>query len=161
MSKRIDNQNKEFDAVAELAKQYRRITLTPPVDDDYPEVRHAYESAVRQFIEAYNNNRPQMKINIISEPSSVELYQSMPHVSRINYSRALRWHPAGLNAWSMSDWFTALAGEVGEAGNVIKKMNRVRDGMQQRGVDNDTLKEKLKMEIGDIYIYLDLLGTSR
>lgn len=49
-------QNKEFDAVVELAKQMRRIELTPIVDDDYPEVRHCYESAVRSLIAAFKAN---------------------------------------------------------------------------------------------------------
>jgi hypothetical protein len=34
-------------------------------------------------------------------------------------------HP--LAGWSTSDWMTAMVGEVGEAANVVKKLNRVRD----------------------------------
>lgn len=52
----IDLQNKEFDAVAKLCEQYRRITLTAVVDDDYPEVRHGYESALMTFMEALAAN---------------------------------------------------------------------------------------------------------
>lgn len=48
----IERQKAEFDACADLAKQYRRITMTPTVDDDYPEVRHDYESAVQAFLSA-------------------------------------------------------------------------------------------------------------
>jgi NTP pyrophosphatase (non-canonical NTP hydrolase) len=89
---------------------------------------------------------------------TLERCQSIPHISTINLQRALRWHPNGLDSWSMSDWFLALAGEVGEMANVVKKMNRVRDGMQQKTVDASTLKNQLKMEIGDVYIYLDLFA---
>jgi len=32
-----------------------------------------------------------------------------------------------ISDWSLSDWMTALAGEVGEAANIIKKLNRHRD----------------------------------
>lgn len=28
--------------------------------------------------------------------------------------------------WSLSDWMTALTGEVGEAANIVKKLNRHR-----------------------------------
>lgn len=56
MNERIEKQNVEFDAVAELAAQYRRITLTAVVDDDYPEVRHGYESAMRTLIDAIRAN---------------------------------------------------------------------------------------------------------
>jgi NTP pyrophosphatase (non-canonical NTP hydrolase) len=98
---------------------------------------------------------------IIVKGSHVELeqYQSIPHISIISFARALRWHNGDLNSWSPSDWFTALAGEVGEVGNVIKKLNRVRDGMLTRGqASENELRGKLKMEIGDSYIYLDLLA---
>lgn len=52
----ITKQRAEFDAVAELAKQYRRITMTPVVDDDYPAVRFDYERAVRSCIDAFKQN---------------------------------------------------------------------------------------------------------
>lgn len=34
-----------------------------------------------------------------------------------------------LGSWSVSDWFTATMGELGEAANVAKKLNRIRDGV--------------------------------
>lgn len=41
--------------------------------------------------------------------------------------------PQGFNHklvdWSTSDWFVAVMGELGEAANVAKKLNRVRDGI--------------------------------
>jgi len=59
-------------------------------------------------------------------------------------------------------WTTALAGEVGELCNMIKKLQRVEKG----GVDGgssytakDISKDMLKEEIGGIAIYLDLLAS--
>jgi len=59
-------------------------------------------------------------------------------------------------------WTTALAGEVGELCNMIKKMQRVERG----GIDGgssytakDITPEMLKEEIGGIAIYLDLLAS--
>ena len=59
-------------------------------------------------------------------------------------------------------WTTALAGEVGELCNMIKKIQRVERG----GVDGgssysakDITKEMLKEESGVIAIYLDLLAS--
>lgn len=59
-------------------------------------------------------------------------------------------------------WTTALAGEVGELCNMIKKMQRVEKG----GVDGgssytakDITPDLLKEEIGGIAIYLDLLAS--
>ena len=34
-----------------------------------------------------------------------------------------------LGDWSLSDWMTAVTGELGEAANIAKKLNRVRDGI--------------------------------
>ena len=81
-------------------------------------------------------------------------------VSEVSLARCLRWHPGGLNSWSLSDWFTALAGEVGEAGNVIKKLNRVRDGMIGNRETPDDLRAALGKELADCYLYLDLLAQA-
>lgn len=66
-----------------------------------------------------------------------------------------------INSWSLSDWFTATMGELGEAANVAKKLNRVRDGIPGNGdaTEND-LRESLADEIADTFIYLDLLAQS-
>lgn len=59
-------------------------------------------------------------------------------------------------------WTTALAGEVGELCNMIKKIQRVEKG----GIDGgssytakEISREMLKEEIGGIAIYLDLLAS--
>jgi len=64
-----------------------------------------------------------------------------------------------LSDWSMSDWICAITGEIGEAANIVKKLNRVRDGI----AGNDPLTESpiqlhqaLAYELADVYIYLDL-----
>ncbi len=92
--------------------------------------------------------------------SRVEIakHQSIPHISVLSFARALRWHPRDLESWSLSDWGVALAGEVGELCNVIKKLNRVRDLMQQRETNEGMLQHNIKMEIGDVYVYLDLVA---
>lgn len=66
------------------------------------------------------------------------------------------------NNQPLTYWTTALAGEVGELCNMIKKMQRVERG----GIDGggsytakDINKEMLKEEIGGIAIYLDLLAS--
>ncbi len=52
-----------------------------------------------------------------------------------------------LENWSLSDWGCALAGEVGEACNLIKKHRR------GEAVDLDLIAE----EVADAVIYADLL----
>jgi hypothetical protein len=56
-SDRIALQNVEFDAMRHLAKAFDRCINTPVVDDDYPEMRYYYESALRRFAQALIANR--------------------------------------------------------------------------------------------------------
>jgi len=62
-----------------------------------------------------------------------------------------------LESWSLSDWLTATAGELGEAANIIKKLNRVRDGIPGNKETEAELKTMLAEELADVEIYLDLL----
>lgn len=50
-----------------------------------------------------------------------------------NVARCLKWHPAGIDSWSTSDWMTAIMGELGEAASLIKMRNRLPDGRIQDG----------------------------
>lgn len=65
-----------------------------------------------------------------------------------------------LEMWSLSDWFTATMGELGEAANIAKKLNRVRDDIKGNTESPEELKEMLADEIADTFIYLDLLAQS-
>ena len=65
-----------------------------------------------------------------------------------------------LHSWSTSDWFTATMGELGEAANVAKKLNRVRDNIRGNKETADELRNKLASELADTFIYLDLLAQS-
>ena len=65
-----------------------------------------------------------------------------------------------MDSWSLSDWFTATMGELGEAANVAKKLNRVRDGIPGNSETPEELRAKLSDEIADTFIYLDLLAQS-
>lgn len=59
-------------------------------------------------------------------------------------------------------WTTALAGEVGELCNMIKKLQRVERGGVDGGssyLAKDINREMLKEEIGGIAIYLDLMAS--
>lgn len=62
-----------------------------------------------------------------------------------------------LSSWSLSDWLTATTGELGEAANIIKKLNRVRDGIPGNKESAAELREKLADELADVAVYLDLL----
>lgn len=65
-----------------------------------------------------------------------------------------------LDSWSLSDWMTATAGELGEAANIIKKLNRVRDGIPGNVETPIQLRAALAGELADVLIYLDLLAQA-
>ncbi|MGD9645680.1 MAG: hypothetical protein AB7U73_08205 [Pirellulales bacterium] len=67
-------------------------------------------------------------------------------------------HP--IKSWTASDWMTAVVGEIGEAANIIKKLNRVRDGIPGNTESPEELRAMLADEIADAAIYLDLLAQS-
>ncbi len=73
--------------------------------------------------------------------------------------------PTGFNqtlgSWSLSDWMTAVTGELGEAANIAKKLNRVRDGIPGNRETEAELRFALREEIADVFIYLDLLAQSQ
>src|SRR5687768_11283498 len=53
--------------------------------------------------------------------------------------------------WSLSDWMTAVTGEVGEAANLIKKIRREDYKLEE-------LRPELARELADIVTYLDILA---
>lgn len=53
---RMKLQSAEFAAAEEFAVQLKRHSQTTVVDDDYPSVRHDYESALAALIEAMKRN---------------------------------------------------------------------------------------------------------
>ncbi|MBU8543974.1 MULTISPECIES: hypothetical protein [Roseomonadaceae] len=66
-----------------------------------------------------------------------------------------------LHDWSLSDWMTATLGELGEAANIAKKLNRVRDGLGRFNAETeDALCTKMADEIADCAIYLDLMAQA-
>lgn len=77
-----------------------------------------------------------------------------------NYSRCEEiFHP--VEDWSLSEWTNALAGEVGEACNVAKKIRRMRDGTNQPK-DPQTMEKAISMladELADVIIYADLAAA--
>lgn len=55
----------------------------------------------------------------------------------------------GHQDWSLNDWATALAGEVGEMCNLLKKRRR----------GEMILDEEIAKELADVILYADLLAT--
>lgn len=68
-------------------------------------------------------------------------------------------HKNGLYDWTLTDWTTALAGEVGEICDAAKKIRRYEIGSKQsKNVPYEKLIQNIKDEIGDAQAYLCLLA---
>lgn len=81
---------------------------------------------------------------------------------KANISRNDKWHPLGVMGWTLSEWALAVTGELGEACNKLKKLNRARDGIvgNSKTETPEQLREDLGKEIADVAIYLDLFATA-
>lgn len=67
-----------------------------------------------------------------------------------------------LDSWCLNKWMTALVGEVGEAANKIKKLNRIADGIPGNAPEEtkEALTEAVSKELADAMIYLDLIAQA-
>lgn len=89
----------------------------------------------------------------------------------VNVRRCEKWFHF-VDVWSPTDWMTAVAGEVGEAANKIKKLRRI----QTEGLESPAnralveaagsaekvvpmLHEQIGDELADAVIYIDLLAA--
>jgi NTP pyrophosphatase (non-canonical NTP hydrolase) len=87
---------------------------------------------------------------------------SLGELRKTNLLRAARWHPEGLDEWSVNDWLAAFGGEAGEALNAGKKHRRILGGLQQHGKVPLTLQEaeeQIMEELADTVIYADLVAS--
>jgi NTP pyrophosphatase (non-canonical NTP hydrolase) len=134
----------EFDALVQVWKALK--ALPPIVDDSYPEYRVKYEGAIQAFIRRLiDNGRIALTFSEFAQANKARC------VSRQGFGHELE-------LWSASDWMVALCGEVGEAANLVKKMNRIRDGIGHLNKEEpQRLRAMLKAELGDVGVYLDLV----
>src|SRR5215510_15396592 len=79
--------------------------------------------------------------------------------NKLNWQRCKRWHDGNPDKWDINKWMIAFEGEVGEACNIVKKMNRVMDHVKGRDSETDIqeLRQQLIRKLVDAYCYLDLV----
>lgn len=90
---------------------------------------------------------------------------SFDELRKVNVARCEGvFHPVA--AWSLTDWMTAVAGEVGEAANEVKKHRR-GDDLLVRGASgpaeddfvDPSRRERIAKELADVVCYLDLFAA--
>ncbi len=165
MNEKIAAQRAEFDAMAELARQYRRLEMTPVVDDDYSAVRADYESALAAFMLAANGRQLDRAHKMgVAEGEARTIIEwgkdqdTFALLRRLNLRRVPRFGHGDISdphGWGPMQWGCAIAGEVGELCNLLKK--------HQRQMPSDPSQAELEAmiqdEIADVVIYLDLLAA--
>jgi hypothetical protein len=102
----------------------------------------------------------QIRASAAADASLMFADLTFAEVSAVNRARCRRWHKGfPVDGWTGADWSNAVAGEAGEACNVVKKLRRAECGIAQAaGVSRDELVAALAVEIGDTFLYLDLLA---
>jgi NTP pyrophosphatase (non-canonical NTP hydrolase) len=140
--KTMETQSAEFDALCNLWKAYS--ALPPIVDDDYPEMRHYYERAMRELVEALIANG---RCKAGTTPGDLQRIEN----SLTEQSKRFRTFD---NQSEHSRYMAlALAGEVGEMLNIIKKEWRG----DPKGLDNNALLD----EASDVFVYWTLFCHTR
>ena len=76
------------------------------------------------------------------------------HFSEANDARCREAFNHDVSEWSVDQWLVAAFGELGEAANYVKKLNR-----QQLPGDAEVTSRDVVVEIADCVTYLDLLVT--
>ncbi len=88
------------------------------------------------------------------------LTSAFAYIRHAQIMRSARWHKQGTREWLITDWGNALAGETGELCNKLKKLQRLRDGLQAKRDENITelgLINEIAKEAADVFLYLDLV----
>ncbi len=86
---------------------------------------------------------------------------TMRGFQNINHERCDMWHSSGSGSWTLADWGNALAGEAGEACNLIKKARRIETGVggNTKGEEWGTLLEQIGVELADVVTYAFLTAS--
>jgi hypothetical protein len=82
MQDKMQTQRDEFDAAEAFAKALERHNATPIVDDDYPEVRHAYEGALARLIEALKANNRLANLAVAPSDVNAEVMAELERATR-------------------------------------------------------------------------------
>ena len=91
-------------------------------------------------------------VNVMEDvPAAEAPLQHCPSLRHANIARQAEIYEG--RPFGMLYWATALAGEVGEACNIVKKIERERLGHPGKRASKDDLAK----ELADVAIYLDLL----
>lgn len=124
-----------------LARKVRDPVGIHQSEDDWWDdfIRFTEVTEMTTDIEDPNKFDPEVFLN---EIGSLQFREFM----NANVSRMQRWHGEN-DPWVLSDWSNALAGEAGEACNVVKKIRRIDTGIGAKRVKKT--RNELLMDLGE------------
>lgn len=102
-------------------------------------------------------------------PGAIELVQgtgldlNVLRIANVTRSESKKGFNHPLDAWSIAEWTNAMQGEAGEAGNIAKKLIRIRyntRGNRKGDGGHVKLLKALAQEIADAVVYADLCLAS-
>lgn len=92
-----------------------------------------------------------------AEQQEQEPSDFLHRLRQLNKERCEQNFKHSITSWNIMEWGCALAGEAGELCNVLKKIQRERDGIAGSRIDGDSTKA-IADELADVIIYGDLLA---
>lgn len=116
----------------------------------------AEETEKREAALAAEEARARIGWEDIADEAGVLTFRAL---RRANVSRKVRWHGEA-DEWSGADWSNAMAGECGEACNIVKKLRRheTHTGTAYNTPEAEALMPMLADELADVVTYCDLLA---
>lgn len=106
--------------------------------------------------------RQKYKIDALCDMALASLHKGeagsfLDNLRQMNKERCEQNFKHAITSWNIMEWGCALAGEAGELCNVLKKVQRERDGIEGSRVEGDSMKA-IADELADVIIYGDLLA---
>lgn len=127
---------------------------------DYPESEDAKTAAERNLAEWIQTNARFLRAATEDDRPFSYSPLDFDTLRDVNVLRCTRvFHP--VDSWTASDWACAMAGEAGEACNVVKKIKRFETG-GNTDKDPATVEDCVSLlakELADTVIYCDLLAA--
>lgn len=151
---RMKTQGDEFDAMAKLAERWRPLSMTAVVDDDYPEMRHGWESALADFCDAMRRNgrdpstgRPVRRMVNVDEAGKIT-----PVAGTLN-ALAAELHEANATWWTAADG-SRLERNKGELLCLIhSEISECMEGERKNLMDTHLPHRKMaEVELADVLI---------
>jgi len=102
-----------------------------------------------------DRGRPELDARAPADLEDLKNELKFSELREANLARLPSFGQSHITSWSGPQWGNALAGEVGEACNVVKKIDRRLDSDPNY---NEAIKE-LELEIADVVCYADLLAA--